>query len=187
MKTAFYARTGTVLKISNELFIVLKHEAHRGGRGATNVKMRMKNLMTGSVVDRVFDGEEKLEDVTLQRSKFEFLYESTGTYAFMDQSTYEQIELSEDDIGDAKNFLTEGLAVDVQQYEGKFVGIVLPQHVTLKVVECEPGVKGNTADGKVTKDATLETGYTLKVPGFVESGESIVVNTETGDYSERAK
>lgn len=187
MKTAFYARSGTVLKFGNDLFIVLKHEAHRGGRGATNVKIRMKNLMSGSTVDRVFDGEDKLDDVTLQRSKFEFLYESTGTYALMDQTTYEQIELSEDDVGDAKYFLTEGLIVDVQQYEGKFVGIVLPQNVTLKVTECDPGVKGNTADGKVTKDATLETGYTLKVPGFVEAGESIIVNTDTGEYSERAK
>lgn len=187
MKTAFQARSGTVLKIGNDLFLVLKHEFHRGGRGATNIKIRMKNLLAGNVIDRVFDGEDKLDDVTLNRSKFEFLYASGDVYAFMSQETYEQIELTEDDIGDAKNFLTDGLIVDVQQYEGRFVGVILPQNVKLRVEECEPNVKGNTADGRITKDATLQTGYVLKVPGFIESGEDIIVNTETGEYSERAK
>ncbi len=100
MKTAIQSRPGTVLKIGNDLMLVLKYEMHRAGRGATNVKMRLKNLLQGNSVDRVFDGEEKFEDVSLDRSKFEFLYESAGTYAFMNQETYEQIELSEDNIGD---------------------------------------------------------------------------------------
>lgn len=128
-----------------------------------------------------------MEDVTLDRSKFEFLYESAGAYAFMDNETYEQIELSEDNIGDNKFFLTEGLTVDMQQFEGKFIGFTLPTTVRLTVVECDPGVKGNTADGKVMKDAVTNTGYTLKVPGFVEQGEDIIINTESGEYQERAK
>lgn len=187
MKTALQSRPGTVLKIGNDLMLVVKFEIHRGGRGATNIKMRLKNLIVGNTQDRVFDSEEKFDDITLSRVKFEYLYESAGTYAFMNQETYEQIELTEDDLGDAVNFLTEGLIVDVQSYEGRFVGVILPATVKLEIVECEPGVKGNTADGKITKDATLSTGYVVKVPGFIENGETIVVNTETGEYQERAK
>lgn len=187
MKTAQQSRPGTVIKIGNDLMLVVRYEIHRGGRGATNIKMRLKNLIAGNTVDRVFDGEEKFEDITLDRAKFEYLYATGDAYAFMDQDTYEQIEISEENIGDAKNFLVEGIKVDVQQYEGKFVGIVLPNTVRMTIVECDPGVKGNTADGKVTKDATTNTGYQIKVPGFVNSGEDIIVNTETGEYQERAK
>lgn len=187
MKTAFQSKLGTVLRIDWDLYLVVKYEYHRGGRGSTNINLRLKNLLQWNSVDRVFDGEDKMDDVQLERAKFEFLYESAGTYAFMNQSTYEQIELSEDNIGDMKYFLTEGLVVDVQQFEGKFIGIVLPMTVRLTIVECDPGVKGNTADGKITKDAVTNTGYRIKVPGFVEQWEDIIVNTESGEYQERAK
>lgn len=187
MKTALQARPGTVLKIGNELFLVVKHEMRRGGRWATNVMMRLKNLIVGNTSDRVMDSEEKLDDVLLDRSKAEYLYQAWDTYAFMNQDTYETVELSEEDIGDGKFYLTEGLVVDLQSFEGKFIGITLPLRVTLKVVEAEPAVKWNTADGKVDKTVKLETGLELRVPGFVEEGESIIVSTELGEYLERAK
>jgi elongation factor P len=187
MKTALQARTGTVLRINNELFLVVKHEMRRGGRGATNVMMRLKNLIQGNTSDRVMDSEEKLEDVTLDRSKAEFLYQSGDTFAFMNQDTYETVELHEDDVGDAAFYLTEGLIVDLQTFEGKFIGIILPLRVTLKVVEADPSVAGNTADGKVDKSVKLETGLELRVPGFINQDESIIINTETGEYLERAK
>lgn len=187
MKTALQARTGTVLRINNELFLVVKHEMKRGGRGATNVAMRLKNLIQGNTSDRVMDSEEKLEDVTLDRSKAEFLYQSGDMYAFMNQDTYETVELHEDDVGDAAMYLTEGLMVDLQTFEGKFIGIILPLRVTLKVVEADPSVAGNTADGKVDKSVKLETGLELRVPGFINQDESIIINTETGEYLERAK
>ncbi len=187
MKTALQARPGTVLRIGNDLMLVVRHEMRRGGRGATNVQMRLKNLIQGNTSDRVMDSEEKLEDVSLERAKAEFLYESTGTFAFMNQDTYETVELSEDDVGDAKYYLTEGLVVDLQSFEGKFIGIVLPIRVTLKVTEAEPSVKGNTADGKTDKLVKLETGIEIRVPSFVNEGESIILSTETGEYQERAK
>ncbi len=149
--------------------------------------MRLKNLITGAIAEEVYDSEDKLEDIILKRSKAEFLYEAGGIYAFMNQESYEQIELTAEDIADARDFLTEGQIVDVQEHDGRFVGIVLPLQVKLRVAETEPGVKGNTADGRVTKDATLETGYVLKVPGFIETGDELMVNTETGEYLERAK
>lgn len=187
MKTAMQSRVGTVLKIQNDLMLVLKFELNRGGRGATNIKLRMKNLLQGNSVDRVFDSEDKMEDVTLERVKFEFLYESAGVYAFMNQETFEQIELTEEDIGDAIFYLTEGLIVDIQSYEGRFIGAILPQRVKLKVVEADPAVAGNTADGKVDKLVKLETGLELRVPGFINNGDDLIINTETGEYQERAK
>jgi len=149
--------------------------------------MRLKNLENGSMSDRTFNGEDKMDDVVLDRAHFEFLYEAGGTYAFMNQETYEQIELDEDTIGDMKYFLIAWETVDIQQFEGKFVGLVLPTNVRLTVAECDPGVKGNTADGKVVKDAVTNTGLTLKVPGFVNQGDDIIVNTQSYEYQERAK
>lgn len=187
MKTALQAKTGTVLKIDGDLFLVVKHEMRRGGRGATNVQMRLKNLIQGNTQDRVMDSEEKLDDVILDRSKAEYLYNSGDEYSFMNQDTYETVELHAEDIGDAVNYLKEGLIVDLQTFEGKFVGIVLPIRVELLITECEPTVAGNTADGKVEKWATLETGLQVKVPGFVNQDDIIVVSTEDGSYLERAK
>jgi elongation factor P len=187
MKTAMQSRVGTVVKIGNDLMLVLKFEIHRGGRGATNIKLRLKNLIQGNTVDRVFDSEDKMDDITLERVKFEFLYESAGAYAFMNQETFEQIELTVDDIGDAVNYLTEGLIVDIQSYEGKFIGAILPQRVKLKVIEADPSVAGNTADGKVDKMVKLETGLEMRVPGFINNGDDLIINTETGEYQERAK
>lgn len=187
MITALKARTGTVLKIDGGLFLVVRHEMKRGGRGATNVAMRLKNLMQNGSSDRVMDSEEKLEDVVLERAKAEFLYSSGDTYSFMNQETYETVDLHEDDVGDAALYLTEGVVVDLQTFEGKFIGIVLPLRVTLKVIEAEPAVAGNTADGKVDKVVKLETGLEMRVPGFVNQDESIVINTETWEYLERAK
>ena len=187
MLTALKARPGTVVKIGNDLFLVVKHEMKRGGRGATNVAMRLKNLILGNMNDRVMDSEEKLDDVVLERAKAEYLYSSGDTYSFMNQETYETVDLHEDDVGDAAMYLTEGVVVDLQTFEGKFIGIILPLKVTLKVVEAEPAVAGNTADGKVDKVVKLETGLEMRVPGFVNQDESIVINTETGEYLERAK
>jgi elongation factor P len=187
MKFAMQCRVGTVIKIGGDLLLVLKFELHRGGRGATNIKLRLKNLIQGNSIDKMFDSEDKLDDITLERVKFEFLYESAGSYAFMNQDTFEQIELTIDDIGDAVSYLTEGLIVDIQSYEGRFIGVILPQRVKLKVIEADPAVAGNTADGKVDKLVKLETGLEMRVPGFINNGEYLIINTETGEYQERAK
>jgi elongation factor P len=187
MLTALKARPGTVLKIGNDLLLVVKHEMRRGGRGATNVQMRLKNLILGNTSDRVMDSEEKLDDVVLERAKAEYLYSSGDTFSFMNQETYETVDLHADDVGDAALYLREGTVVDLQTFEGKFIGIVLPLRVTLKVIEADPAVAGNTADGKVDKNVKLETGLELRVPGFVNQDEEIVINTETGEYLERAK
>lgn len=187
MVIALKARTGTVIKLDGWLFLVVRHEMRRGGRGATNVVMRLKNLLQNGMIDRVMDSEEKLEDVILERAKAEYLYSSGDTYSFMNQETYETVDLHEDDVWDAALYLKEGTVVDLQTFEGKFIGIVLPLKVTLRVAESEPVIAGNTADGKIDKMVKLETGLEIRVPGFVNQDESIVINTETGEYLERAK
>lgn len=187
MITAMWLKGWVVVKIGSDLLLTLKKEIHRGGRWATNIKVRFKNVISWNTIDKIFDSEEKLEDIVLERSKFEFLYESAGEYYFMDQESYEQIEISEEDMWDALNFITPALIVDIQRYEWKLVWVILPASVKLLITECEPGVKWNTADGRITKEAILETGYTIKVPGFVESGEYVMINTESGEYQERAK
>ncbi len=187
MIIAMKVTAGRVIKIGNELLLVLKKEIHRWGRWSTNIKVRMKNVLVWNTTDRVFDSEEKLDDVILDRSKFEFLYQSWDTFYFMDQENYEQIELTSDDVGDAVNFMTPWLIVDIQRYEWKLIWVILPTNIKLLITESEPWVKGNTADWKVIKEATLETGYNIKVPGFVEAWEYVIINTETWEYSERAK
>lgn len=117
MKTALQAKAGTVLKIDGDIFLVVKHEMRRGGRGATNVSMRLKNLVQGNTQDRVMDSEEKLDDIILDRAKAEFLYSAGDEYSFMNQETFETVELHADDIGDAVNYLKEGLIVDLQTFE----------------------------------------------------------------------
>lgn len=187
MKTAFESKPGTVLKIDNELYFVSKWEYHRAWRWATTIKMRLKNLFNGSMTDRTFGWEDKMDDVILERSRFEYLYSAGWTYAFMNQETYEQIELDEETIWDMKYFLIEGNTVDIQQFEGKFVWLVLPINVKLTIAECDPGVKWNTADGKIIKDALTNTGLTIKVPWFINEWDEVIVNTETWEYLERAK
>jgi len=187
MKTAFESKPGTVLKIDNQLMFVSKWEYHRAWRWATTIKMRLKNLLNWSMTDRTFWWEDKMDDIQLERARFEFLYASWDTYAFMNQETYEQIELDEETIWDMKFFLIEWNTVDIQQYEGKFIGLVLPTNVRLTIAECEPGVKWNTADWKITKDAVTNTWLTIKVPWFVEQWDDVIVNTESWEYMERAK
>ena len=187
MKTAFESKPWTVLKLDWDLMFVSKYEYHRGGRGATTIKMRLKNLMNWTMTDRVFNWEDKLDDVILDRSKFDYLYNSWDSYFFMSQTTFEQIELHEDDVWDLKYFLTEWIQVDLQQFEWKFVWLIVPSYVTLEVTECEPWVKWNTADWKIIKEATVSTGLILKVPGFIEQWDKIVINTDTFEYLERSK
>ncbi|MBQ7493531.1 MAG: elongation factor P, partial [Selenomonadaceae bacterium] len=128
---------------------------------------------------------EKMPPARLDTSKMQFLYESDGQYTFMDVETYEQIELNKDQLGNALNFLMENMEVNLQTFKGRIIGVNLPNSVELRVTECEPAVKGNTATG-ATKNATLETGYVVRVPLFINEGDLLRIDTRTGNYIERA-
>jgi elongation factor P len=143
-------------------------------------------MITGAVLDRTYKSGEKLEQANLEELNMQFLYADGETYHFMNNQSYDQVEIDADHVGDAVNYLIENMDVSILFFNEKPIGINLPFTVDLKVVETEPGVKGDTATG-ATKPAKLQTGATVQVPLFIKEGEKIVIDTRTGDYLERAK
>ena len=144
----------------------------------------MKNVISGAVVERTFNPTEKVEQARIERKEMEYLYEDGGLYYFMDQETYEQTPLSEEQLGDALKFIMENMTVKILSYKGNVFAVEPPTNVELKVVETEPGVKGNTATN-VTKPAKVESGAVITVPMFVNEGDVIRIDTRTGEYLAR--
>ena len=156
----------------------------RGGQ--TLVRLKMRNLITRAVFDKTFKAGEKFKEPDLGTVEASFMYsDSVGTY-FMDQETFETIQLSSDQLGDALDFITEGGIIKVSKFNGNPIGVELPSQVELKVTYTEPGVRGDTAAGAVTKPARLETGLEIRVPFYVKEGESVKVYTETREVAGRA-
>ncbi len=182
MKTAFETRPGNVVDIDGDLYFVTKWESHRGGRWATTVKMRLKNISSWSMTDKVFSSDDKLNDVILERTVFEYLYNSAWVYVFMNGENYEQIELSEDDVGDMKYFLSEWATIDIQQHNWNFVWIILATYMKLKVVEALPLVWSSE-----NKEVITNTWLKLEVPPSIEEWDEIVVNTWTFEFVEKVK
>lgn len=182
MKTAFETRPGSVVDIDWDLYFVTKWESHRGGRWATTVKMRLKNISSNSMTDKVFSSDDKLNDVILERTVFEYLYKSAGVYVFMNSENYEQIELSEDDVGDMKYFLSEGSTIDIQQHNWNFVWIILATYMKLKVLEALPLVWSSE-----NKEVITDTWLKLEVPPLIEEWDEIIVNTSTFEFVEKVK
>jgi elongation factor P len=149
------------------------------------MQCKLKNLKTNAIVARNFQGSEKIEPASVGYRHVQYLYSNQGMRAFMDLDSYDQFELTDDAIGDGVKFLVDGLEVDALMYEDRPIGIQLPITVTLKVVETSPGLRGNTATGG-NKPAKLSSGATVNVPLFINEGDSIKLNTERGEYVERA-
>ena len=154
------------------------------GKGAAILKTKMKNLKTGSTQERNFNANTKFEPATIEKKKATYSYESDGTYYFMDQETFETYELTEEHIGFNKYFILDGQEINMMMFEGEVIDVSVPDKVELTVTETSPGMKG--APSTQTKDATTETGLTLRVPQFIEQGEKIVVSTIDGKYVSRA-
>ena len=156
-------------------------------RGAsTMVRTRLKNLLNGSVLEKSFKTSEKFPEPDVQLTSVSFLYSDSDGFHFMDQSTYEQFTLSEDRIGDDRQYLKEGLILDIFKYNGQAVSLQMPQYVELIIASTEPGLRGDTAAGGATKIAKLETGLEVRVPLFIKEGEAVRVNTQTGEVAGRA-
>lgn len=185
MKEAQDLRQGNTVKINNELYIVMKAIYNKGARGASTVKMKLKNLATGGVSETVYRASDKFEDVILERKTMQFLYESNGFYTFMDQETFEQMDLNKDDLGDALNYLREQMSIDIIVHGTKPVGVELPAQVEAIIEYTEPAVKGDTS-GKVLKAAKLDTGYEVQVPLYCNIGDKIRINTATDEFVSRA-
>lgn len=178
-------KLGKVLTINNEPFVVIKTDHHKMGRGGAVLKVKMKNLVSGAVLERTYQGNDKAEEAQTQTKKANYMYSDASGANFMDNESYEQFTFPADEIGEKVQFLKEGIDVDVLYFNDKPVSISLPIKMTFKVVSAPPAVKGNSV-GSVTKVAELETGAKINVPVFIEEGETIVINTDTGEYVERA-
>lgn len=178
-------KVGITFLYEGSIYSVLEFSHVKPGKGAAFVQAKLRNLKTGSTVVVRFNSGTKLEKAMIEKKAMQFLYASGDTYSFMDMETYEQIELNKDQIGEEVSYLKEGLDVSISFYQGELLGLILPDKVELKVTHTEPAVKGNTTNN-ATKDATLETGLVVRVPLFVEEGESVIISTKDGEYVSRA-
>ncbi len=172
------------LSLDDGLFQVVDHQHTKPGKGKAFVKMKLRNLDTGSLVERTFRAGESVQDARIDRRDFQFLYRDDMGFHFMDGETYEQMAVQEDLIGDAANYLTEGMTVQLPVFQGNPIGIELQAAVELEVTYAEPGVKGDRVSG-ATKPVTLATDLVVQAPLFVEVGDVIKVDTRTGEYITR--
>lgn len=177
-------RKGVTFEMDGELWKVLDYQHHKPGRGNAIIRTRLRNLRTGTNLDRNFLSGERVQDVRLDHQSVQYLYTDGHLYHFMDTETYEQPALSAEVLGDAVKYLKEGVILELSSYEGKPLDIEVPITLDLRVTETEPAIRGDTATG-ATKSATVETGLQVQVPLFVKEGDVIRVDTRTGDYLTR--
>ena len=177
-------KLGKVIVMNNEPYIIVRTDHHKMGRGGAVLKTKSRNLITGNVLDKTFQGNDKVEEAETSRKKVNFMYKDEINAYFMDNESYEQFELSLEEVGDKAKFLKDGTDIEMLYFNDKPISLDLPVKMDFKVTTSPPGVKGNSA-GNVTKQIEIETGATLNAPMFINEGDVIRVNTDTGEYVER--
>jgi elongation factor P len=177
-------RKGITIELDGELYQVLDYQHLKLGRGSAQTRLKLREIRGGHTIERTFQATEKFVRARLDFKNMQYLYNDGDLYYFMDEETFEQMPLNSGQLGDALNYLKEGMSLQVSSYKGELVGVELPITVELEVTETEPGFKGDTATAG-TKPAKLETGITIQVPLFVNVGDTIKVDTRTGIYLER--
>ncbi len=183
MKIAQEVRAGNVIMVGKDPMVVQKAEFSKSGRNASVVKMKLKNLLSGTGTETIYRADEKFETVQLDKKEVTYSYFGDPMYVFMD-GEFNQFEVEKESMGDALNYLEDGLACEITFYDGRAISVELPNTVVREVAYTEPAVKGDTS-GKVTKPAKLATGYEVAVPLFVSTGDRIEVDTRTGEYKRR--
>ena len=178
-------KNGITIEVDGAIFVVLNTEHVKPGKGAAIVKAKLKNLRTGAIFEQTFNAGIKVATARIEKQLMQYLYTMNDVYYFMNMDSYEQLELSKEAVGDDANFLKENLEVYITSYEGEVLGLQLPDKVELVVTHTEPAVKGNTTNNAL-KDAEVETGMNVRVPLFIEEGETIIVSTSDGKYVSRA-
>ena len=178
-------KNGSFIKIDGQPFVVINTQHSHVGRGGATLKVKMKNLLNDNVIEKTFQGNDKLEPAGTEMKKASFLYTDEENAFFMDSESYEQFGFSKENLGTQVGYLKEGLEVDILYFEDKPAGVQLPKKVALKVTMAPPAVRGDTAQGSVSKQVTLETGITINAPIFIKEGDVIKINTEKNEYSER--
>ena len=188
MVTTAEIKVGSAFMFEGAPLMVQRMLGQKSGRGGMVTKLRVKNIVTGQTQDLGLDAGEKFDEVDLEEKTMKLSYIEGDTFVFMDQETYDQLEMSKDDLGDSAGYLLpeDDIEISITFYEGKAVGVKLPINITRTITYCEPGVKGNTS-GKTSKPATLDTGIEVNVPLFCNEGERVVIDTRDGSFVERAK
>ncbi|HTO41415.1 MAG TPA: elongation factor P [Rhizomicrobium sp.] len=179
-------RPGTMINYDNGLWIAVKTQKVKPGKGGAYNQVELKNVTTGTKLNQRFRSDETVEEIYLEKKDFQFLYATGDMLTFMDMESYEQIELATDFVGDQAQFLQDGMKTLVQMYDGRAIGISLPLQVTLEVTEADPVMRGGTAAPSY-KTAVLENGMKIQVPPFVDAGTKVIVSTEDGSYIRRAE
>ncbi len=180
-------RKGLKVTFKGEPYIIVEFLHVKPGKGGAFVRTKMKNLVNGRVLEETFRSGEKLEKPDLEEKNVQYLYfDPKDGYVFMDQDSYEQLHLTEEQVGDSRYCLLENMSLNISLYQGRPIGLDLPTTVNLPVVKSDPGVKGDTATG-ATKPATLSTGLVVQVPLFINEGDILKIDTRTNEYIERAK
>lgn len=179
-------KKGQVFQLDGTPYRVVEYSQKVMGRGGSIVNVKIKSLVDGRVLDKTFKGNESIEPADISHKNVQYLYNDGATFFFMDEGTYEQFELPSDDMAEQAGYMKEGDKVQAQLFDGRVINIELPKNVPLEVTYAESVVKGDTTSS-VLKDATLETGITVKVPSFIKTGDVVSIDTTTGAYRERIK
>jgi elongation factor P len=177
-------RKGTTFQEDNALWRVLDYQHIKTGRGNATIRVKVRNVRTGGTMEKTYPSGGRVQDVRLEHEEAQYLFHDGGLYTFMVTETYEQPVLNAEMLGDAVNFLIDGMTVELESYEGETISISLPTTVDLEVTQTDPGFAGNTATN-ATKPARVSTGYTVQVPLFVSIGDKVRVDTRTGEYLTR--
>lgn len=179
-------KKNVLITLDGQPYKVVEYSQKVMGRGGSIVNVKVKNLISGALLPKTFKGQEKIEPAEVTTKKVQYLYKDDEKFYFMDPATFEQYELASDMVGDAVAYMKDGDEMEIQFYNGTAINLVLPKNLWLEVTYTENAVKGDTSTS-VTKDATLETGATIRVPAFIKTGDIVSVDTETGAYRERKK
>lgn len=178
-------KNGMTVIIDNNLYIIQEFQHVKPGKGPAFVRIKLRNLRTGSTTEETFNTNIKITRAHIDRMPMQYLYANGDNFVFMNTTTYDQVEVPASKLENEKKYIKEGLEITIDYYEGEILGITLPEKIEFEVIETEPAVKGNTTNN-ANKDAKIETGYTVKVPLFINQGEKILVSTKDGKYSGRA-
>jgi elongation factor P len=177
-------RNGISIVADGILYQVIEAQHIKPGKGAAFVRVRLRNMRTKNVTEKTFRAEEKVEDAFIENKRFQYLYHTGTSYSFMDTESYEELHISEEVLGEKSHFLKDGMELTAQCYNGEIIDINLPIFIELKVATTEPGIKGDTAKASL-KSATLESGGVVQVPLFINTGDTIKIDTRTYEYVER--
>ena len=186
MYNASDLRKGLKIRIDNEPYVITEFQFSKPGKGQALYRCKLKNMITGVIIDRTYRSVDTFQPVSLEDRKMQYLYSQENEFCFMDVENYEQTFLSSEQMGDSRNYLTDNLDVEILFFEDRAIDITLPNFVDLTVTRADPWARGDSVAGD-TKPVTLETGYILRVPPFVQEGEKITIDTRTGEYVTRVK